>query len=70
MTPLNCILQDPLYLDKCIACWEQEWEDCFEVQEFAAKEGFIFKAEDIVRTTQWFRYVNKVTLLVLNLRLG
>ena len=64
MTTHNYILQEPLYLDKCIACWEQEWEDCFEVQEFAAKEGFIFKAEDIVRTTQWFRYVNRVTLFV------
>ena len=54
--PHHRSLQDPLYLDRCITCWEQEWEDCFEVQEFAAKEGFIFKAEDIVRTRQWFRY--------------
>ena len=53
--PNHPYLQDPLYLDKCITCWEQEWEDCFEVQEFAAKEGFIFKAEDMVRTRQWFR---------------
>jgi hypothetical protein len=34
-------------LDKCIICWEQEWEDCFEVQEFAGKEGYIFKVRAI-----------------------
>ena len=38
--------QDPLFLDKSIICWEQDWEDCFEVQEFGGKESFIFKVRN------------------------
>jgi hypothetical protein len=49
------LVRDPLFLDKCIICWEQEWEDCFEVQEFADKEGFLFKADDLLKSRQWFR---------------
>ncbi len=36
-------LQDPMYLDRCVVCWEQGWEDCFEVQDFQAKEACMFK---------------------------
>ena len=36
--------REPLMLDKCVICWEQDWEDCFEVTEFLTKESYIFKA--------------------------
>ena len=41
-------LQEPIYLDKCVICWEQDWEDYFEIQEFVAKEAFIFKVRNPV----------------------
>ena len=36
-------LREPLLLGRCVLCWEQEWDDCFEVTEFSTKESFIFK---------------------------
>ena len=43
----NCmflsLFQDPLSLDRCIICCEQDWDDCFEIQEFVTKEQFVFK---------------------------
>lgn len=36
-------VREPLMLDKCVICWEQEWDDCFEVTEFTTKESYIFK---------------------------
>jgi hypothetical protein len=36
-------LREPLLLGRCVLCWEQEWDDCFEVTEFNTKESFIFK---------------------------
>ena len=41
-------LQEPIHLDKCVICWEQDWEDYFEIQEFIAKEAFIFKVRNSV----------------------
>ena len=35
--------REPLMLDKCVICWEHEWDDCFEVTEFSTKESYIFK---------------------------
>ena len=35
--------QDPLSLENCVICCEQDWDDCFEVQEFVNKEAFVFK---------------------------
>ena len=32
-------------MDKCIICWEQDWEDCFEIQDFHGKESFVFKVK-------------------------
>ena len=37
------LFQDPLALERCIICCEQDWDDCFEIQEFVSKEQFIFK---------------------------
>ena len=36
-------LQDPIFLRNCIICWEPEWDDCFELNEFVSKESLIFK---------------------------
>jgi hypothetical protein len=49
------MIREPIFLDKCVICWEQDWEDYFEIQELVAKEAFIFKAEDIPKTRQWFK---------------
>ncbi|XP_058832718.1 uncharacterized protein LOC131690757 [Topomyia yanbarensis] len=48
------LLREPLYLDRCIVCTENDWEDYFEVQEILSKESFIFKAEDGGKTKQWY----------------
>lgn len=37
------LLREPLYLDRCIVCTENDWEDYFELQEILSKESFIFK---------------------------
>ena len=37
------VVREPLMLDKCVVCWEQDWQDCFEVTEFTTKESFILK---------------------------
>lgn len=37
------LLREPLYLDRCVVCTENDWEDYFEVQEILSKESFIFK---------------------------
>merc|ERR1719361_918439 len=49
------MIRDPIFLGNSIICWEQDWDDCFEVNEFVAKESLIFKGEDISRTRQWFK---------------
>jgi len=46
--------REPLMLDKCVICWEHEWDDCFEVTEFSTKESYIFKGEDHEATVLWF----------------
>ena len=43
--------RDPLMLDKCVICWEHEWDDCFEVTEFSTKESYIFKVSQICPVT-------------------
>ncbi|XP_055530137.1 uncharacterized protein LOC129721506 [Wyeomyia smithii] len=48
------LLREPLFLDRCIVCTENDWEDYFEVQEILSKESFIFKAEDGGKTKQWY----------------
>ncbi|EDS40267.1 conserved hypothetical protein [Culex quinquefasciatus] len=48
------LLREPLYLDRCIVCTENDWEDYFELQEILSKESFIFKAEDGTKTKQWY----------------
>ncbi len=39
------VVREPLMLDKCVVCWEQDWQDCFEVTEFTSKESFILKVK-------------------------
>jgi hypothetical protein len=41
-------LREPLLLGRCVLCWEQEWDDCFEVTEFNTKESFIFKVSPLM----------------------
>ncbi|XP_054731716.1 serine-rich adhesin for platelets [Anastrepha obliqua] len=48
------LIREPLYLDRCVVCSEADWDDYFEVQEISSKDTFIFKAEDGVRTKQWY----------------
>ena len=36
-------VREPLMLDRCVVCWEQDWDDCFEVTEFTTKESYNFK---------------------------
>ena len=43
--------REPLMLDKCVICWEHEWDDCFEVTEFSTKESYIFKVSHICPVT-------------------
>lgn len=50
-------VREPLMLDKCVICWEQEWDDCFEVTEFTTKESYIFKGEDLQQTLHWFQCI-------------
>uniref|UniRef100_T1GWZ7 DH domain-containing protein n=1 Tax=Megaselia scalaris TaxID=36166 RepID=T1GWZ7_MEGSC len=49
------LLREPLYLDKCVVCTEADWDDYFEVHEISSKDTFIFKAEDNIRTKQWYK---------------
>ena len=30
-------------MDRCVICREEEWDDCFEIQEFINKEQYVFK---------------------------
>ncbi|XP_011189031.1 serine-rich adhesin for platelets isoform X2 [Zeugodacus cucurbitae] len=48
------LIREPLYLDRCVVCSEADLDDYFEVQEISSKDTFIFKAEDGVRTKQWY----------------
>ena len=48
-------VREPLMLDKCVICWEQDWDDCFEVTEFTTKESYIFKVVDKKPVTNTFR---------------
>ncbi|XP_017956481.1 uncharacterized protein LOC108651367 [Drosophila navojoa] len=48
------LTREPLYLDRCVVCSEADWDDYFEVQEISSKDTFIFKAEDGLRTKQWY----------------
>ena len=59
------IFQEPIFLDKCVICWEQDWEDYFEIQEFVAKEAFIFKVSTIFISSFTFdvSFIN-ITILV------
>ena len=41
-------LQDPLPLEQCVICCEQDWDDCFEIQEFINKETFVFKVSGMI----------------------
>ena len=49
------LVRDPLPLENCVICCEQDWDDCFEVQEFINKETFIFKGEEPEDTMMWFK---------------
>lgn len=44
----NFFLQDPLPLEQCVICCEQDWDDCFEIQEFINKETFVFKVSGMI----------------------
>ncbi|XP_064539339.1 uncharacterized protein RhoGEF64C [Drosophila montana] len=48
------LTREPLYLDRCVVCSEADCDDYFEVQEISSKDTFIFKAEDGLRTKQWY----------------
>ena len=47
-------VREPLLLDRCIICWDKEWDDCFELTEFTSKESYIFKVE--LKYQQTFKY--------------
>lgn len=49
------LVRDPLPLDRCVICREEEWDDCFEIQEFINKEQYVFKGEESGDTQLWFR---------------
>ncbi|XP_055913340.1 serine-rich adhesin for platelets [Eupeodes corollae] len=51
------LIREPLYLDRCVVCSEADWDDYFELQEISSKDTFIFKAEDAVRTKQWYTQI-------------
>ena len=61
----NCekytLVRDPLSLENCVICCEQDWEedesDFFEVQEFVNKQTFIFKGQETQDTVMWFKVV-------------
>ena len=48
----NCekytLVRDPLSLENCVICCEQDWDDCFEIQEFINKETFVFKVSGMI----------------------
>ena len=35
--------KDPLPMENCVICCEQDWDDCFEIQEFVSKDTYVFK---------------------------
>ena len=41
------MVREPIFLEKSVICWDPEWEDCFEVQEFNAKETIVFKVTNL-----------------------
>jgi len=49
------LVRDPLSLERCIICCEQDWDDCFEIQEFVNKEQYVFKGEETGDTQLWFK---------------
>merc|ERR1711879_764145 len=49
------LVRDPLPLEQCVICCEQDWDDCFEIQEFVNKETFVFKGEEPEDTMMWFK---------------
>ena len=61
-----CIVQDPVFLGNCIICWEQDWDDCFEVHEFSnTKESLIFKVK-----THKYTYVLYIHIYILDPRVS
>ena len=30
-------------MENCVVCCEQDWDDCFEIQEFVSKDTYVFK---------------------------
>ena len=51
------LVREPLLLDRCVVCWEADWDDCFELTEFNTKESFIFKVSQY--------YLERLSLLSL-----
>ncbi|XP_064474860.1 dynamin-binding protein-like isoform X2 [Ornithodoros turicata] len=49
--------RDPLYLGGCIISCDPEWKDCFEIQEYTSREGFLFKAESSIETREWLKHL-------------
>jgi len=47
-------VRDPIYLGKTVIHTDPD-TDCFEIQEFGAKESLLFKADDPAMTTTWFQ---------------
>ena len=45
------VVREPLLLDRCVICWDRDWDDCFEVTEFTTKESYIFKVWNVVSLT-------------------
>lgn len=35
--------QEPMYLDRCVVCYENDWDDYFELHEIATKDTYILK---------------------------
>lgn len=47
--------REPLSLGSCIISCDPELKDCFEIQEYTSKEGFLFKAENSMETREWLK---------------
>jgi len=49
------LVRDPLPMENCVVCCEQDWDDCFEIQEFVSKDTYVFKGEEPEDTMMWFK---------------
>ncbi|XP_050428812.1 uncharacterized protein LOC126838447 [Adelges cooleyi] len=49
------LLREPMYLDRCVICCENELDDYFELHEITTKDTYILKGQDTEQTKLWYR---------------